>query len=207
MNKQIFYFGDLDLLLKQEYFKDQIDYEKFLKFVENIKTKKLKTNEVVQFQYKDNKGIDTPILLSENLNAMCLDYVCHIDKPQILSIKNHDFSEIKCNIRMKSGWFGLLCVSDIISNTDKLIQDRSKAHHNGLVFSINSDEDKLDYNIRTFDVNEEAYCQSCNQYEYDDTFAQRSCNCNCNNGVIINHYKVYAHEVRLNNKRLFVFSS
>ena len=189
MNKQIFYFGDLDLLLKQEYFKDQIDYEKFLKFVENIKTKKLKTNEVVQFQYKDNKGIDTPILLSENL------------------IKNHDFSEIKCNIRMKSGWFGLLCVSDIISNTDKLIQDRSKDHHNGLVFSINSDEDKLDYNIRTFDVNEEAYCQSCNQYEYDDTFAQRSCNCNCNNGVIINHYKVYAHEVRLNNKRLFVFSS
>lgn len=97
MNKQIFYFGDLDLLLKQEYFKDQIDYEKFLKFVENIKTQELKTNEVVQFQYKDNKGIDTPILLSENLNAMCLDYICHIDKPQILSIKNHDFSEIKCN--------------------------------------------------------------------------------------------------------------
>ena len=204
MQKCLFYFGDLSYLLKQEYFEDVKNYKCFSEFVSNLKSDELKVNEVVNYQYQDLSGNKTLVLLSKIINA---GYVIHIDRPQHLTIKNHNFTPIKCNIKSTSGIFGLICVSNFISNIEKLIQDRSKDHHNGLVFSINSDEDKLDYNIRTFDVNEEAYCQSCNQYEYDDTFAQRSCNCNCNNGVIINHYKVYAHEVRLNNKRLFVFSS
>ena len=44
MYKQLFYFGDLDFLLKQEYFKDKLNYEHFLEFVEKLKNKELETN-------------------------------------------------------------------------------------------------------------------------------------------------------------------
>ena len=205
MYKQLFYFGDLDFLLKQEYFKDKLNYEHFLEFVEKLKNKELETNQVTQLQYKNLTGVNISILLSKTINGYT-DYVCYIDQLQHLTIKNHNFFEIECNIKSTSGLFGLLCVSSAIDNVERLIQDISK-EHNALVFSINSDEDNLDYHIRTFDVNEEAYCQSCNQYEHDDIFAQRSCNCNCNHSVILNNYQVYAHEIGLNNKRLFVFSS
>lgn len=201
MQKHLFYFGDLICLLKQEYFQDVENYNYFSEFVANLKNTKLKVNEVTNHQYQDLSGNITPILLSKAINT---DYVIHIDQPQHLTVENYNFIQIECNIKFISGVFGLLCISNFISNIEQLIQDISK-EHNGLVFSINSDEDKLDYRIRTFDVNEEAYCQSCNQYEYDEIFAQRSCN--CNHGIIMNHYKVYAHEIRLNNKHLFVFSS
>ena len=204
MQKCLFYFGDLSYLLKQEYFQDVESYNYFSEFVSNLKSDDLKANDVVKHQYQDLSGNKTSILLSKIINA---DYVIHIDQPKHLTIKNHNFIEIECNIKSISGVFGLLCISNLISNIEQLIQYISKDHHNGLIFSVNSDEDKLNYRIRTFDVNEEAYCPSCNQYEHDDIFAQRSCNCNCNHGIIMNHYKVYAHEIRLNNKRLFVFSS
>ena len=203
MQKCLFYFGDLSYLLKQEYFEDVKNYKCFSEFVSNLKSDELKANEVVNYQYQDLSGNKTPILLSKIINT---DYVIHIDRPQHLTVENHNFTQIECNIKSISGVFGLLCVSNFISNIEQFVQDISKEHI-GLVFSINSNEDKLDYNIRIFDVNEEAYCPSCNQYEHDDIFAQRSCNCNCNHGIIMNHYKVYAHEIRLNNKRLFVFSS
>ena len=195
----------MDFLLKQEYFKDKLNYEHFLEFVEKLKNKELETNQVTQLQYKNLTGVNTPILLSKTINSYTY-YIFHIARPQQLIIKNHNFSEIKCNIKSISSLFGLLCVSSIIDNIEQLIQDISKKHI-GLVFSVNSDEDDLDYQIRIFDVNEEVYCPSCNPYEHDDIFAQRSCNCNCNYGIILNNYQVYAHEIGLNNNRLFVVSS
>ena len=94
MYKQLFYFGDLDFLLKQEYFKDKLNYEHFLEFVEKLKNKELETNQVSQLQYKNLTGINTPILLSKTINGYT-DYVCCIDQPQHLTIKNHNFSEIE----------------------------------------------------------------------------------------------------------------
>lgn len=201
MQKCLFYFGDLSYLLKQEYFQDVESYNYFSEFVSNLKSDDLKANDVVKHQYQDLSGNKTSILLSKIINA---DYVIHIDRPKHLTIKNHNFTEIECNIKSISGVFGLLCISNFISNIEQLIQDMSK-EHNGLIFFVNSDEDKLDYRIRTFDVNEEAYCQLCHQYEHDDSFAQRSCS--CIHGVILNHYTVYAHEIGLNNERLFVVIS
>lgn len=208
MHKQLFYFGDLDLLLKQEYFKDKLNYEHFLEFVANFKNTELKTNEVVKLQYQDLSGNHIPVLLSESV--VNIDYVIHIDQPQYLTIENHNFTEIECNIKSISGIFGLLCVSSVIDNIEQLIQDISKEHI-GLIFTINNNvclfnENNLDYQIRTFDINEETYCHVCNQYELTNDRQNVDCE-RCDNGVVTYNYQISAHEVKLNEKRLFVVSN
>lgn len=207
MHKQLFYFGDLDLLLKQEYFKDKLNYEHFLEFVANFKNTELKSDEVVRLQYEDLSGNNTPVLLSKPI--VNIDYVIHIDQPQYLTIENHNFTEIECNIKSTSGIFGLVCVSQFIDNIEQLIQDISKEHI-GLVFTINDDclhyGNDLDYQIRTFDIDEETYCHVCNQYEFTNKQQNVDCEC-CNNGVVSSHYQISTHEVKLNEKRLFVVSN
>lgn len=203
--KHLFYFGDLSYLLKQEYFQDVESYKYFSEFVANLKNTELRTNEVVKFQYQDLSGNNTPVLLSKAINT---DYVIHIDQPQQLTIKNHNFSEMECNIKSISGIFGLLCVSSVIDNIEQLIQDISKEHI-GLVFTINDDcsyGNDLDYQIRTFDIDEETYCHVCNQYEFTNEQQNVDCDC-CDNGVVSSHYQIYAHEVKLAEKRLFVVSN
>lgn len=202
----LFYFGDLSYLLKQEYFKDVESYKYFSEFVANLKNTELKANEVTKLQYQDLSGNNTPILLSKAINT---DYVIHIDQPQYLTIKNHNFTEIECNIKSTSGIFGLVCVSQFIDNIEQLIQDISKEHI-GLVFTINDDclhyGNDLDYQIRTFDIDEETYCHVCNQYEFTNKQQNVDCEC-CDNGVVSFHYQIYAHEVKLDEKRLFVVSN
>jgi hypothetical protein len=208
MHKQLFYFGDLDLLLKQEYFKDKLNYEHFLEFVANFKNTELKTNEVVKLQYQDLSGNHIPVLLSESV--VNIDYVIHIDHFDHLTIENHNFTEIECNIKSTSGIFGLVCVSQFIDNIEQLIQDISKEHI-GLVFTINDDclhyGNDLDYQIRTFDIDEETYCHVCNQYEFTNKQQNVDCECCNNNGVVSSHYQISTHEVKLNKKRLFVVSN
>jgi hypothetical protein len=190
MHKQLFYFGDLDFLLKEEYFKNKLNYKYFLEFVEKLKNKEFETNPVLQLQYKDLTGVNNPILLSKAINT---DYVCHIDQPQQLTIKNHNFTEMECNIKSKSGLFGLLCVSSVMDNIEQLIQDISKEHI-GLIFSINNnvcfsvdfDKNNLDYKSSILDMDGESYCDC---------------------GVVSYHYQIYAHEIKLNNKRLFVVNN
>lgn len=206
VKKQLFYFGDLDFLLKQEYFKDKLSHDHFGEFVAHLKNTELKSDEVVRLQYEDLSGNNTPVLLSKAIN---IDYVIHIDQPQQLTIKNHNFSEMECNIKSISGIFGLLCVSSVIDNIEQLIQDISKEHI-GLIFTINDDcshyGNDLDYQIRTFDIDEETYCHVCNQYEF--TNEQQNVDCEyCDNGVVTYHYQISAHEVKLNEKRLFVVSN
>ena len=203
----LFYFGDLSVLLKHEYFKDVESYNYFSEFVANLKNTELKDNEVVKLQYQDLSGNNTPVLLSKAVNT---DYVIHIDQPQYLTIKNHNFTEIECNIKSTSGIFGLVCVSNFIDNIEQLIQDISKEHI-GLVFTINDDvylhnENNLDYQVRTFDIDEETYCHVCNQYEFTNEQQNVDCEC-CDNGVVTYHYQIFAHEVKLNEKRLFVVSN
>lgn len=203
----LFYFGDLNYLLKQEYFQDVESYKCFSEFVTNLQNVKLKDNEVVKFQYQDLSGNNTPVLLSKTINT---DYVIHIDQPKYLTIENHNFTEIECNIKSTSGIFGLVCVSNFIDNIEQLIQDISKEHI-GLVFTINDDvylhnENNLDYQVRTFDIDEETYCHVCNQYEFTNEQQNVDCEC-CDNGVVTYHYQIFAHEVKLNEKRLFVVSN
>lgn len=202
----LFYFGDLSYLLKQKYFKDVESYKYFSEFVANLKNTELKANEVTKLQYQDLSGNNTPILLSKAINT---DYVIHIDQPQYLTIKNHNFTEIECNIKVTSGRFGLLCISQFVDNIEQLIQDISKEHI-GLIFTINDDcshyGNDLDYQIRTFDIDEEAYCHVCNQYEFTNEQKNVDCEC-CDNGVVTYHYQISAHEVKLNEKRLFVVSN
>lgn len=190
VKKQLFYFGDLDSLLKQEYFKDKLSHDHFGEFVEHLKNTELKDNDVVKLQYQDLSGNNTPISLSKAINT---DYVIHIDQPQQLTIKNHNFTEMECNIKSKSGLFGLLCVSSVMDNIEQLIQDISKEHI-GLIFSINNnvcfsvdfDKNNLDYKSSTLDMDGESYCDC---------------------GVVSYHYQIYAHEIKLNNKRLFVVNN
>lgn len=178
----------------------------FSEFVANLKNTELKANEVTKLQYQDLSGNNTPILLSKAINT---DYVIHIDQPQYLTIKNHNFTEIECNIKVTSGRFGLLCISQFVDNIEQLIQDISKEHI-GLIFTINDDcshyGNDLDYQIRTFDIDEEAYCHVCNQYEFTNEQKNVDCEC-CDNGVVTYHYQISAHEVKLNEKRLFVVSN
>lgn len=205
--KHLFYFGDLSYLLKQEYFQDVESYKYFSEFVANLKNTELKTNEVVKFQYQDLSGNNTPVLLSKAINT---DYIIHIEQPQYLTIENHNFTEIECNIKSTSGIFGLVCVSKIINNIEQLIQDISKEHI-GLIFTINNDEwlpyeNNLDYKNSTLDVDEETYCHVCNQYEFVNEQQNVDCDC-CDNGAVSSHYQIYAHEVKLAEKRLFVVSN
>ena len=207
MAKKLFYFGDLSYLLKQEYFQDVTSYNYFSEFVTNLKSVELKDNKVVKLQYQDLSGNNTPVLLSKAINT---DYVIHIDQPQYLTIENHNFTEIECNIKSISGIFGLVCVLQFIDNVEQLIQDISKEHI-GLVFTINDDvclfnENNLDYQIRTFDINEETYCHVCNQYELTNDRQNVDCE-RCDNGVVFFHYQIYAYEVKLDEKRLFVVSN
>ena len=190
VKKQLFYFGDLDFLLKQEYFKDKLSHDHFGEFVAHLKNTELKSDEVVRLQYEDLSGNNTPVLLSKSI--VNIDYVIHIDQPQYLTIENHNFTEIECNIKSISGLFGLLCVSSVIDNVEQLIQDISKEHI-GLIFSINNvcfsvdfDKNNLDYKSSTLDMDGESYCDC---------------------GVVSYHYQIYAHEIKLNNKRLFVVNN
>ena len=206
IEKQLFYFGDLEFLLKQEYFKDKLTYKHFLEFIENLKNKELQTNEVVQFQYQDLTGTNTPILLSKTINT---DYVCCIDKPQQILIENYNFSEIECNIKSKSGLFGLLCVSSVIDNVKQLIQDLSKEQI-GLIFSINNNVDfyknNLDYKVTTFDTDAETYCHICKQSEFVNRQQNLDCK-DCDHSIVSYHYQIYAHEIKFNNKRLFMINN
>lgn len=103
----------------------------------------------------------------------------------------------------------MLCISQFVDNIEQLIQDISKEHI-GLIFTINDDcshyGNDLDYQIRTFDIDEEAYCHVCNQYEFTNEQKNVDCEC-CDNGVVTYHYQISAHEVKLNEKRLFVVSN
>lgn len=204
---KLFYFGDLSYLLKQEYFQDVKSYNYFSEFVANLKNIELKTNEVTKLQYQNLSGDNTPVLLSKAINT---DYVIHIDQPQQLTIKNHNFSEMECNIKFTSGLCGLVCVSSVIDNIEQLIQDISKEHI-GLVFTINNDEclpyeNNLDYKAGIFAIDGETYCDVCNQHEFVNERQNVDCDC-CNNGVVYYRYQIDAHEVKLNEKRLFVVNS
>ena len=121
VKKQLFYFGDLDFLLKQEYFKDKLSHDYFGEFVAHLKNTELKSDEVVRLQYEDLSGNNTPVLLSKSI--VNIDYVIHIDQPQQLTIKNHNFSEMECNIKSTYlDWYVFHNLLIILNNLSKIYQ-------------------------------------------------------------------------------------